>query len=128
MKLPQSVYNWTSIIGTVIAVIAVFMIVFLIFISFFVEVTSSYLGLVIYIVLPIFLVLGLILIPVGMLRKTRRLRKQTDAVARNWPKVDLNIRQHRNALFIFLISTTALLVGGGWMMQVMKVREQLLLI
>ncbi len=109
MKLPQSYYNWTSIIGTVIAVIALFMIVFLIFISFFVEVTSSYLGLVIYIVLPIFLVTGLILIPIGMVRRARRLRKQAKKDIYRWPKVDLNIRQHRNAFFIFLISTTAFL-------------------
>jgi nitrate/TMAO reductase-like tetraheme cytochrome c subunit len=109
MKLPKSYYNWTSLIGTVIAIIALFMIVFLIFVSIFIEVTSSYLGLVIYMILPIFLILGLILIPIGMLRKNRKLRKVTDREARPWPWVDLNIKQHRNAFVIFVISTTAFL-------------------
>ncbi|MCK4746628.1 MAG: NapC/NirT family cytochrome c, partial [Bacteroidales bacterium] len=109
MKLPKSYYNWTSVIGTVIAVIALFMIIFLIFVSFFIEVTSSYLGLVIYIVLPIFLVVGLLLIPIGMVRNVRMRKKQGDADLMRWPRVDLNIRQHRNAFLIFLISTTAFL-------------------
>ncbi|MFC2116495.1 NapC/NirT family cytochrome c [Bacteroidota bacterium] len=109
MKLPKSYYNWTSIIGTVIAVIALFMIVFLITISIFVEVTSSYLGLVIYILLPIFLVLGLILIPIGMLRRVRRLKRMTVKDLERWPQVNLNVRQHRNAFFIFMVSTTVFL-------------------
>ncbi len=109
MKLPKSYYNWTSIIGTVVATISLFMIVFLITISIFVEVTSSYLGLVIYIVLPIFLVLGLILIPIGMLRRLRRMKRKVEEPGQRWPQVNLNIRQHRNAFVIFLISTTAFL-------------------
>jgi nitrate/TMAO reductase-like tetraheme cytochrome c subunit len=109
MKLPRSYYNWTSIIGSVIALINLFMIVFLLAISFFVEVTSSYLGLVIYIILPIFLVMGLILIPIGMARRTRRIRRKKEISKEPWPKVNLNIRQHRNAFMIFVISTTAFL-------------------
>ena len=75
MKLPSTLYNWTSVIGAVIAIISLFMIVFLIAISLFIEVTSSYLGIVIYIILPIFLILGLILIPIGMVRRRRRMRQ-----------------------------------------------------
>jgi nitrate/TMAO reductase-like tetraheme cytochrome c subunit len=109
MKLPRSYYNWTSLIGTVIALISLFMIVFLLAISIFIEVTSSYLGLVIYLVLPIFLVLGLILIPAGMVRRARSLRRQQEISTENWPKVNLNLKRHRNAFVIFVISTTAFL-------------------
>jgi hypothetical protein len=109
MKLPKSYYNWTSVIGSVIALIALFMIVFLIVVSLFIEVTSSYLGLVIYIVLPVFLILGLILIPIGMLRKNRQLRRAAGGEVKPWPWVDLNIKQHRNAFIIFSVSTTAFL-------------------
>ena len=66
LKLPTSVYNWTSITGAVIAVISLFMIVFLFAISYFLDRGGSYLGLVIYIVLPAFLIVGLILIPIEM--------------------------------------------------------------
>lgn len=109
MKLPSSLYNWTSVIGAVIAIIALFMIVFLITVSFFIEVTSSYLGIVIYIILPIFLILGLILIPIGMVRRRRRMRKQSHIGLSRWPQVNLNLRQHRNAFLIFVISSTAFL-------------------
>ena len=109
MKLPTSVYNWTSVIGAVIAIISLFMIVFLIAVSFFVEVTSSYLGIVIYIILPVFLILGLILIPIGMLRKRRRMRQQDETAIPRWPRVDLNLKQHRNAFSIFVVSSTAFL-------------------
>lgn len=85
------------------------MILFLIAVSLFIEVTSSYLGLVIYIILPVFLVLGLLLIPIGMFRQRKRIRKSTDPNASKWPNINLNIRQHRNAFTIFIISTTIFL-------------------
>jgi hypothetical protein len=109
MKLPSNLYNWTSVIGAVIAIISLFMIIFLMFVSLFVEVTSSYLGIVIYIILPIFLVLGLILIPLGMARKRRRMRRSDQTGLPRWPRVDLNLKQHRNAFMIFVISSTAFL-------------------
>jgi nitrate/TMAO reductase-like tetraheme cytochrome c subunit len=109
MKLPKSVYNWTSVIGAVIAIVSLFMIVFLIVVSIFVHVTSSYLGIVIYIILPVFLILGLVLIPIGMLRKRKRMRQLDETAIPRWPRVDLNMKQHRNAFYIFVISSTAFL-------------------
>jgi hypothetical protein len=109
MKLPRAFYNWTSIIGSVIAGVSFFMILFLIAVSLFIEITSSYLGLVIYIILPIFLVLGLILIPVGMMRERKKISKSVKLDAVKWPRIDLNIRQHRNAFSIFVISSVVFL-------------------
>ncbi len=110
MKLPRAYYNWVSLIGAVLAGISLFMILFLIVVSLFIEVTSSYLGLVIYIILPIFLVIGLILIPIGMVRQRRRMLKSADPdAASKWPHINLNLRQHRNAFSIFLISTVVFL-------------------
>ena len=105
MKLPSSLYNWTSVIGAVIAIISLFMIVFLITISFFIEVTSSYLGIVIYIILPMFLILGLILMPIGMVRRRRKMRRLNEPGIFKWPEVNLNLKQHRNAFLIFVISS-----------------------
>ncbi len=110
MKLPRAYYNWVSLIGAVIAGISFFMILFLIAVSLFIEVTSSYLGLVIYIILPIFLLIGLILIPIGMTRQRKRIRNSANPEsAMKWPHINLNIRQHRNAFTIFLISTVVFL-------------------
>jgi len=109
MKLPQSSYNWTSLIGAVIAIISLFMMGFLLAISLFINVGSSYLGLVIYIILPGFLLLGLILIPVGMVRRMKKLKREKVVEQSRWPQVNLNIKQHRNAFVIFVISTTVFL-------------------
>ncbi|MBN2173841.1 MAG: NapC/NirT family cytochrome c [Bacteroidales bacterium] len=110
-KLPQSYYNWTSIIGTTIALVSLFMIVFLFVISIlFGAGTSSYMGLVTWIVLPVFLVLGLIIIPIGMLVKRRKDKRQHVVYEKTWPKIDLNDVRTRNATMIFGIGTVFFLL------------------
>lgn len=109
MKLPRTVYNWLSLIGVVVALISLFMIVFLFAVSTIFDQGGSYLGLVVYIILPGFLVIGLVLIPVGMYFASKRLRKDADQKLSNWPVVDLNIKSHRNAFTIFAIGSTIFL-------------------
>ena len=108
-KLPKSVYNWISIIGSVVALISLFMIIFLFSVSVAFDQGGSYLGLVIYIILPGFLVLGLILIPIGMYFHTRKLKSEKEDAKSDWPVVDLNIQSHRNAFTIFAIGSTIFL-------------------
>ena len=103
MKLPVSFRNLTSLIGATIAIISLFMIVFLFVISTVFEQGSSYLGLFVFIVLPVFLVIGLVLIPIGMARKARRDRKRDRPEELQWPLVDFNNYRTRNAFFIFTI-------------------------
>lgn len=110
MKLPKSVYNWTSVIGLTLAIIALFMIGFLLTISVFFNQGGSYLGLFIYMVLPVFLVLGLILIPIGMGIKHRRDKKLGETIELRWPKLDFNDHRNRNALLIFCIGSTIFLL------------------
>ncbi|MEK6552102.1 MAG: NapC/NirT family cytochrome c, partial [Bacteroidota bacterium] len=108
LKLPHSSQNWISLIGVTIALISLFMIIFLFAITF----TSgggTYLGLVVYIILPGFLVFGLIMVPVGMFLKVRRDKKHHVLPKREWPQVNLNDIRHRHAFFIFAIGTTIFL-------------------
>lgn len=100
-KLPNSAYNWISLSGAVIAIISLFMIVFLFAISYFLDRGGSYLGLVIYIIIPAFLVVGLILIPIGMLKNYN---KRKDEV-KKLPYIDLNQITHRNAFLVFITGT-----------------------
>jgi hypothetical protein len=109
MKLPNSVYNWTTVLGSIIAAISLFMILFFFGISLFWNTETSYLGLLTYIVLPAFLVLGLLLIPIGMWIKVRRDRKKETSKPTGWPVIDLNSSRHRNAFIIFTITTTLFL-------------------
>ena len=72
LRLPFLFYNWTSLAGTTLALISLSMIVFLLLISLLIDPGTSYLGLFIYIILPVFLVSGLALIPLGMMVKSRK--------------------------------------------------------
>ncbi len=105
MKLPQSVYNWTSILGSVLALISLGLIIFTFTISTFFELGSSYIGLFIYIIFPMILVLGLLLIPIGIFFTRKKLIKRGEKQEFHWPKIDLNDIKYRNAFVIF-ISTT----------------------
>jgi hypothetical protein len=109
LKLPHSTQNWLSVIGALIALISFFMIVFLFIINVVFIRGSSYLGLVIYILLPAFLILGLFCIPLGMFFN----RKKEAPQEISWPKVDLNNLRHRNAFFIFSVGTTIFLLASA---------------
>nr|NQU90164.1 NapC/NirT family cytochrome c [Bacteroidota bacterium] len=105
MKLPRSLYNWTSLAGIMIASFCLFMILFLFTISVLFDEGSSYLGLFIYMILPVFLVMGLILIPVGMMIKLKKDGKGKEDPELSVPVIDFGDSRHRNALAIFAVGT-----------------------
>jgi hypothetical protein len=109
LKLPHSSQNWFSLIGATIAVISLFMIIFLFVIATLFEQEHSYLGLIVYILLPAIMIMGMLLIPIGMLITIRRRKKGIRKEIVDWPKIDLNDLRHRNAFFIFAIGTTIFL-------------------
>ena len=113
IKLPHSTQNWVSLIGATIAVIALFMIVFLFMITGILEQQGSYMGLIVYILLPAVMITGLLLIPIGMFLTTRKIRLTKEEKQDDWPKIDLNNLRHRNAFFIFIIGTTIFLFLSG---------------
>ena len=109
-KLPHSTQNWISLIGAMIATISFFMIVFLFMITGVLQQQGSYMGLIVFILLPAIMITGLILIPIGMIVTTRRIKKGSSADdLEDWPKIDLNNLRHRNGFFIFSIGTTIFL-------------------
>lgn len=110
MKLPRSFNNWTSLGGAIIAAVSLFIIIFLFLVSVLFDQGSSYLGLFIYIILPAFLVIGLIMIPIGSLRKKKQDKKKIPDQRSNWPKIDLNDKRYRNAFFIFVFGTLLFLM------------------
>lgn len=111
MKLPQSLRNWTSFLGAALASVSLLIIVFLFIVSMIFDAGSSYLGIFIYIVLPVFLVMGLLLIPLGMVisrRKRRKTLPPEEAAA--WPRIDFNNPAVRNATLIFGVGTTVFII------------------
>lgn len=109
IKLPHSSQNWLSLIGATIAVISLFMIIFLFSITIFSHEGRAYLGLITYIILPVFLVIGLLLIPLGMYLKVKRDKRNHVVTTTEWPQVDLNDLRTRNGFFVFTIGTVLFL-------------------
>ena len=109
MKLPPSSKNWLTIIGSIIAGINLSLILLLFVISTIFNKGNTNLGLFIYIILPGFLIFGLLLIPVGMFLERKKLVKSLVHEANRLPALDLNDPRHRNAFIIFTITTIIIL-------------------
>jgi len=111
MKLPSSIKNWISITGTILAVFNLASILSLFLLNALFGFGGEYIGLFIYIVLPIFMVIGLIMIPVGM-RINRKKARQAEREGKqlNWPVLDFNNLATRNVSAIFIIGTIFLLI------------------
>jgi len=112
MKLPRSAYNLLTYLGTIIASTSMLFIIFMFVVSIFYKDDNPYMGLFIYIIFPAIMVFGLLLIPIGMLFKMRKIRKKEPTIPK-LPYIDLNNKQHRNATAIFVISTLFILFLSG---------------
>jgi len=109
MKLPKSIYNWLSISGFILAINSLIIITVLFLFSLFTENGNAYIGLFTYIVVPTFLVIGLLLIPLGMLIKRKKIETDPTAQGR-WPVLDMNLNIHRKALVRISVITVILLI------------------
>jgi hypothetical protein len=112
MKAPKSINNWVSITGFILAVNSLILILALFLFSLFSKETNSYLGLYIYIVLPVFLVIGLLLIPLGILFHIRR-KESADGSLPGWPVINLNLKKHRSSLLKISVITLLLIVASA---------------
>ena len=110
MRLPRLAYNLLSAAGAAIALIVAITLLVLLVVSLLTGTTNPYLGIVLYMVLPVVLVFGLVLIPFGMYGRWRRERRLGLEEVAQWPRVDFNLPSHRNAAFIFLVGTIGFLV------------------
>lgn len=104
-KLPSLFHNWTSVAGFVLAVVSSLAILFLLGINLIVGIKSPYIGILLYMILPAFLVLGLLLVPSGMYLRWRQVRKG-GGLHSKWPRIDLNDKLHRRSATIFLLGTS----------------------
>jgi transposase len=113
MIFPRLVYNWISTAGVFLAVMSGLLMLILLAISFFQKDTNPYFGIFLYMVLPPFLLGGLLLIPVGMYRQWRRWQRTGEMTVLKWPYIDLNKKSHRNATMIFFFGTIIFLAMGA---------------
>ena len=105
-RLPASYYNLISIIGAGIAAISLALIFFMVALEFFADSHSPYVGIIAFLILPAFLVVGLAIAAIGVLRQQRRRRLGLSSTEQ-LPKIDLNNPTHFRA---------TVLVGGGFLL------------
>ena len=116
MKLPRSYYNPISLLGSILASVSALVIFFfMISMTFFNKegASGSYVGIFIYIVLPVFLLIGLILIPVGMSRRAKRIKREGEGSEVARVVLDLSNQRHWNAVGLFIVVTILFLLLTG---------------
>ncbi len=74
---------------------------------------NPYLGIILYLVMPMFLVFGLILIPIGAVRTRRRIKRGDDSGKPPSFKIDFSIPSHRRTVRIGVLALALLLFVGS---------------
>jgi nitrate/TMAO reductase-like tetraheme cytochrome c subunit len=101
--------NPVSLIGAASVATSLTTIAFLFFVNLVSARPSPYIGVLAFMVAPAFLILGLLLIPLGMLLERWRRRKAKPGMIPRFPRIDLNVPAQRSA-FAFFVSFTAVFV------------------
>lgn len=112
-RFPQFVYNPITIIGASIAVISTGLIIFLFILDLFSSEENAYMGILTYIIIPSFLIIGLLLIAYGIFRERKR-QRQGKMRERKLPVIDLNDPKKRAVVVTFSVGTIVLLMFSAF--------------
>jgi hypothetical protein len=109
---PGSFYNITTLLGAAIAALSLGLILFLMLLELLATNPKPYMGILAFVILPTFLLLGLAIGAAGIWREHRRERAGKPH-GMHLPVVDLNSPRHRTAVtFIGLGGVLLLLLSG----------------
>ncbi len=109
-RFPDDFYNSITYMGVGLSVFILCCEFLLFGIDFFSHSPSVYLGLITYVLLPPFLIIGLILIPIGAHWKHGRILK---GMAESKPKplvIDFSLATTQNTILIFMVGTAIVLI------------------
>ncbi|MEZ5332277.1 MAG: NapC/NirT family cytochrome c [Thermoanaerobaculia bacterium] len=110
-RFPYLFYNLLTAVGAALLLVTLltFLALWLLSLGDHGE-SNPYFGIFLYMVLPPFLILGLLLVPIGMYRKWRRWKREgAKPVEGRFPLIDFNRSTHRNAALVFLLASTVLI-------------------
>ena len=97
--------------GSIIALIAWVTLIFFVIQIYFLNIDNVYFDLYTFVVTPAFLVLGLILIPFGMYRKSKKLKKGIQVSDKKLLVLDLRESKTRNAILIFSVVSVFFIIS-----------------
>ena len=112
-------HNAISLMGTAIASAALVLMGSLFAIQLWGYEGGPYLGILLYLILPMIFVVGLILIPIGAVLYRRKLRRETGGEVALMPVFDLNNQATRRWVMIFVALTmlNIVIVAGNLAMR-----------
>jgi len=110
---PPSFYNLITLIGAAVAGVSLALIVFLIILEMFATQSKPYMGIITFVILPMVLFVGIILVAFGIIREHRRERLGKPH-GLHLPQIDLNNSHHRAAFTLFSIGTIVLLAFSAF--------------
>jgi nitrate/TMAO reductase-like tetraheme cytochrome c subunit len=98
------------LIGAALATISLANILFLFVVTFLSKRSSPYLGILAFMVFPAFLILGLLLMPLGAWLERRKQRRVAPGEISRYPRIDLNVPMQRKAVAFFTVSSFVLVL------------------
>jgi nitrate/TMAO reductase-like tetraheme cytochrome c subunit len=104
LRLPVAIRNTVSLIGMAIATAMAFVFLALFLLEAFGYLPNPYIGIVVFIMVPLFFLAGLVLVPVGAWWSARR-RHVAPGAVEAWPVIDLRDPHQRHVLVIVLALT-----------------------
>lgn len=111
--LPIVFYNPITLAGALLSLLSFVIILFLILVELFSENLNPYLGIITYIVLPTFVILGILFVIFGALKENRRLLSLGQK-KHSLPVIDLNNPKHQVATLIFSVGGLLLLIFSSF--------------
>jgi hypothetical protein len=110
---PPAFYNLRTLIGAAIASVSFGLVLFLTVLDLFEGEQKPYIGILTFIILPIFIILGLILVFYGTWREHKREKKGLPHEIM-LPRIDLNDPRQRNVFFWFSFCALLLLIFSAF--------------
>jgi len=110
---PSSFYNVTTLIGALVAVVSFGLTLFLMLLESLTSEPKPYMGIVAFVILPMFLIVGVALVGLGVWREHRQERLGKPHGLR-LPQIDLNNPQHRRAFTLFSVGGVLLLMFSAF--------------
>jgi len=111
-RKPGLFRNRLSMAGAGLAILGAINLAFILVADLTAERPRPYMG-IFYLILPVVIVLGLLLIPIGMLLERRRRRKAASAEIPPYPRIDFNNPQHRKLAALTVVATVVILFCSG---------------
>ncbi len=95
--IPSLLRNWLSWAGLLLFILVLGNLVLLLLVALLVKRPNPYLGIFVYLALPTIAMLGLLLVPAGVLLERRRRRRLLPGELPRYPRIDLNQPATRRA-------------------------------